>query len=153
MVPSAGIPKSRSEIVHAVPAHPPIYAARAPYTAAAVPCALLVPNSITGRPAAARTILLAFVAIRLWWLTIKRIIVSTNCACITGPLTVRIGSPGKIGVPSGIAHTSHVNLNSERYFKKSSLNIFCFLRYSISSSVNSRFSRYSITCSRPAMIA
>ena len=26
-----------------------------------------------------------------------------NCACITGPLTVISGSPGKIGVPSGTA--------------------------------------------------
>src|SRR5699024_233871 len=65
IVPSAAIPKSRSDPVHAVPAQPPIYAARAPYIAAAVPWARLVPNSITGLPAADLTIRLALVAMRL----------------------------------------------------------------------------------------
>ena len=45
------------------PTHPPIYAALAPSTAPFVPCARLEPNSITALPCAARTILLAFVAI------------------------------------------------------------------------------------------
>jgi hypothetical protein len=63
IVPPAGTPKSSSAIVQAVPAHPAIYDALAPYIAAAVPCARREPNSETGRPFAARTILLDFVAI------------------------------------------------------------------------------------------
>ena len=31
-----------------------------------------------------------------------------------GPATVTIGSPGKMGVPSGTAHTSHSNLKWDR---------------------------------------
>ena len=56
---------SQSVRTHAVPAHPPIYAALAPYIAAEGPCARLVPNSMTPLPSAARTILLALVAMRL----------------------------------------------------------------------------------------
>ena len=44
---------------------PPMYAARAPSTAASYPCARREPNSITGRPCAARTMRFVLVAIRL----------------------------------------------------------------------------------------
>ena len=69
---------------------------------------------MTARPCAARQMRLAFVAIRLWWLMVSRIIVSTNCAWMTGPRTVTIGSEGKIGVPSGMAQTSQTNLKWRR---------------------------------------
>ena len=55
MVPPAGTPKRSSAIAQAVLAHPPIYAARAPSIAPAGPCARREPNSLTGRPFAART--------------------------------------------------------------------------------------------------
>ena len=57
---------------------------------------------------------LALVAMSVWWLMVRRIMVSTNCACTMGPATVTIGSPGKMGVPSGTAHTSHSNLKWDR---------------------------------------
>ena len=82
--------------------------------AASAPCALREPNSMTGLPFAARTMRLALVAIILWWLMHKSTIVSMNCACITGPLTVTIGSCGKIGVPSGTAQTSQVKVKCSK---------------------------------------
>jgi hypothetical protein len=54
--------------VQAVPAQPPMKAARAPVTAPSMPWARREPNSSTARPWAARTMRLALVAIRLWWL-------------------------------------------------------------------------------------
>ena len=56
----------------------------------------------------------ALVAMRLWWLMHSKIIVSMNWASITGPRTVMIGSPGKIGVPSGIIQTSQEKVKSRR---------------------------------------
>ncbi len=70
-----------------------------------------------------------------------------------GPLTVSIGSLGKIIVPSGTDQISQVNLNSPRYFKKLSVNIFFSLKNSISSSSKLRFSIYLITASSPQAIA
>ena len=68
MVPVAGTPKARSEIVQAVESQPPIYAALAPRIAASAPCARLDPNSLTSLPFAARRSLAAFVAIVLLFL-------------------------------------------------------------------------------------
>ena len=75
------------------------------------------------------------------------------CASFTGPLTMMMGSCGNTGVPSSTAHTSEVNLKFLKKSKNSSENIFLLLKYSISSSVNLRFSIYSMTCSSPAAMA
>ena len=85
-----------------------MYAALAPKIAASLPCARLEPNSSTTRPFAARQTRFAFVAMRLWWLSVRSKNVSTSCASIAGARTVRIGSFGKIGVPSGTAQISPV---------------------------------------------
>ena len=42
------------------------------------------PNSSTTRPSAARTIRLAFVAMRLWWFIVRRRKVSSSCAWMAG---------------------------------------------------------------------
>ena len=153
MVPLAGTPYSSSASVHAVPTHPPMYAARAPITAASFPCARLEPNSATARPSAARTILFALVAIRDWWLMVSSRRVSIICACAAGALTVTIGSPGKIGVPSGTAYTSPVNLKSLRYRRKPSPKTPFERKYSMSPSSKRMCSMFSIICSTPAMMA
>ena len=64
-------------------------------------CARLAPKSDTARPLAERTILLVLVAISDWWLTCRRIAVSTSCASSNGATTVITGSLGYIIVPSG----------------------------------------------------
>lgn len=91
-------------------AQPPIIDALAPKTAASTLWARLAPNSITGLPFAAATILEDFVAIRDWWFSIIKIVVSKIWASIIGAFTVIKGSFGKIIVPSGIAQISPVNL-------------------------------------------
>ena len=64
IVPVAGMPRSRAAAVVAVPAKPARYAARAAPCAAPRPSRRRIEKSHTGRPAAARTICVAFVAIR-----------------------------------------------------------------------------------------
>ena len=103
MVPPAGTPYSWSEMVQAVPPQPPIYAARAPMMAASAPWARREPNSSTVRPRAARTMRLALVAMRLWWLMVSRVKVSISCASMAGARTTTRGSLGNTGVPSGTA--------------------------------------------------
>ena len=66
IVPDTGTPNIRSESVQAVDAHPPMYAALAPLTAASSPWARREPNSEMGLPFAARTMRDALVAIRDW---------------------------------------------------------------------------------------
>ena len=61
---------------------------------------------------------LALVAIRLWWLTHSSTMVSTNWAWMAGPRTVTMGSPGKMGVPSGMAHTSQENCKIPQVFQE-----------------------------------
>ena len=58
-------------MVQAVPLHPPMKAARAPSMAPLDPWARREPNSSTARPRAARTIRLALVAMRDWWLMVS----------------------------------------------------------------------------------
>lgn len=94
MVPLIGIPNSLPARTVALPTAPPMYAALAPYTAESMLWALRAPKSDTARPAAARTILLAFVAISDWWFISARIAVSASCASISGAVTTIIGSPG-----------------------------------------------------------
>ena len=110
IVPLAIVPNFWAVDVQDVPIQPPITAALAPKIAASIECARLAPNSITGRPFAADTIIVDFVAIKLWWLRRSKTIVSIICASIIGALTVSKGSLGKITVPSGIAQMSPVNL-------------------------------------------
>ncbi|MDP1847597.1 MAG: hypothetical protein Q8K79_07385 [Solirubrobacteraceae bacterium] len=64
IVPVAGIARSRAAAVVAVPAKPARYAARAALWAAPRPSRRRIEKSHTGRPAAARTICVAFVATR-----------------------------------------------------------------------------------------
>ena len=82
--------------------------------APSVPWARREPNSSTVRPWAARTIRLALVAIRLWWLMVSRVKVSISWAWMAGARTVTTGSRGKIGVPSGTAQMSPVKRKSRR---------------------------------------
>ena len=105
MVPSTGMPNWRSASTQAVPTAPAMYAARAPSTAPSYPWARREPNSITGRPLAARTMRLVFVQMRLWWLKVTSSSVSISCASMAGPSTVTMGSLGKMGVPSSTAQT------------------------------------------------
>ena len=70
-------------------------AARAPEMAPSVPWARREPNSSTVRPWAARTIRLALVAIRLWWLMVSRVKVSISWAWMAGARTVTTGSRGR----------------------------------------------------------
>ena len=101
MVPPAGTPYSSSVKVQAVPAHPPMYAALAPSIAPLAPWARREPNSSTALPCAALTMRFALVAIRVWWFSVSSTKVSISCASIAGAFTVRIGSLGNTGVPSG----------------------------------------------------
>ena len=100
------MPKLRPACTFDVPRQPPMYAARAASTPDSIPCARRVPNSITGRPAAASTTRAAFDAIIVWKLIVASSAVSTICASAIGAVTRRSGSPGKQSVPSGIARTS-----------------------------------------------
>ena len=50
------------------------------------------------------------VAMSDWWLNCARMAVSTIWASIIGAVTLMIGSPGKMTVPSSKAHTSPLNL-------------------------------------------
>ena len=57
---------------------------------------------------------LDLVAIRLWWFSVSRTKVSINWAWMAGARTVRMGSPGKMGVPSGTAQMSPVKRKVRR---------------------------------------
>ena len=63
-------------------------------------CARRAPKSLTARPAAARTMRFAFVAISDWWLISSSSAVSTSCASIRGATTVTIGVFGYMIVHS-----------------------------------------------------
>ena len=108
---------------------------------------------MTGRPAAERTMRFALVAIRHWWLRQRSTKVSINCAWMAGARTVRMGSPGKMGVPSGAAQISPVKENPLKYSKNSSEKQPFDRRYAMSSSSKHRFSIYSTTWARPAAMA
>ena len=82
--------------------------------APSAPWARREPNSATGRPSAARTMRLDLVAMRLWWFRHSSTKVSMNWAWMAGARTVRMGSPGKMGVPSGTAQMSPVKRNRRR---------------------------------------
>ena len=114
MVPTAGMPKRRSASAFEVTGQPPMQAAREPYSAPAKLWARRAPNSMTARPCALRAMRFALVAMSDWWLMVASSIVSSSCVCGAGPRTTTSGSPGKIGVPSGTAQTSQVNLKSRR---------------------------------------
>ena len=116
-------------------------------------CALRAPKSETARPLAARTMRDVFVAMRDWWLNCARIAVSTIWASMSGAVTVMMGSPGNITVPSSKAHTSPRNLYPLRNSRNPSSNIWSESRYSISSSSKCIFSMYSTICSNPANMA
>ena len=54
-------------------------------------------------PLKGRTMRLALVAMRLWWLMVSRVKVSISCASMAGARTTTRGSLGNTGVPSGTA--------------------------------------------------
>ena len=83
-------------------AQPPMNAALAPYSAAQGPWARREPNSLTGCEAA-RVTREALVAMAIWWFIMQSRGVSSTCASMIGPTTVRIGCFGKAISPSFIA--------------------------------------------------
>ena len=78
MVPATGILYLAADKTLLVDPQPPITAALAPRTEASGPWARRAPNSMTGRPAAARLIRRDLVAIKDWWLIRLRTKVSSN---------------------------------------------------------------------------
>ncbi len=81
----------------AVPWQPPMYAARAPRSHRRSPVRGASRTRAPPGLCAARVMRFALVAIRVWWLMVSRIMVSTNCAWIIGPATVYERFAGEYG--------------------------------------------------------
>ena len=71
---------------------------------------------------------------------------------MSGPVTSRIGSPGKKTVPSGMARSFTSGLIFLRYARKSPENRPVDRRYSTSSSAKRNSRRYESISARPAMM-